>query len=77
MCAYGALSIRSISRTQLASAGRLFLKGDERKWVTKADKQQLINALAPWFIQSGIVIVKDEADVKQLSSNDVIKEGTF
>jgi len=41
------------------------------------DKQQLINALAPWFIQSGIDIIKEGADVKKLNSQDLEKEGTF
>ena len=77
MCAFGALSVKSVSRTQLMSAGRFFLKGEQRKWVPKADKQQLINMLAPCFVQSGIVVVKEGADINNLSTNDVIKEGTF
>lgn len=77
MCAFGALSIKSVSRSQLASAGRFFLKGEQRKWITKADKQQLINVLAPCFVDSGVVVVKEGADINNLSTSDVVKVGTF
>ena len=77
MCAFGALSLKSISRTQLVSVGKFFLKGEQRKWVTKADKQQLVNVLAPHFVQSGEVVIKEGADISNLTSNDVVKEGTF
>ena len=43
----------------------------------KGDKQQLVNALAPCFIQSGEVVIKEGADISNLSCNDVVKEGTF
>ena len=77
MCAFGALSVKNISRAQLASAGKFFLKGEQRKWVTKAEKQQLVNALAPCFVQNGEVVIKEGADTSNLCSDDVVKEGTF
>ena len=40
-------------------------------------QQQLVNALAPCFIQSGEVVIKEGADISNLSSDDVVKEGTF
>ena len=43
----------------------------------KADKQQLVNMLAPCFIHSGDVVIKEGADISNLSCNDVVKEGTF
>ena len=43
----------------------------------KANKQQLVNVLAPCFIRSGEVVIKEGADISDLSCNDVVKEGTF
>ena len=77
MCAYVALSLKDISHTQLSSAGRFFLKGEERNWVGKADKQQLVNVLALWFVQSGVVVIKEGSDISNLSCDDVFKDTPF
>jgi len=54
-----------------------FLKGEERNWVGKADKQQLVNVLALWFVQSGVVVIKEGSDISNLSCDDVFKDAPF
>ena len=77
MCAFDAHHFKEISRGQLASAARFFLKGEERKSVPKADKYQLVSLLAPVFLRKGIVALQEGADVDNLCRNDVVKERTF
>ena len=77
MRAFGALPIKSVSRTRLMSAGRFFLKADQRKILLKAKKQQLINILAPYFANSGMVVIREGNDIGYSSSNNVVKEDAF
>ena len=77
MCAFGAHSLKEVSRGQLASAAKFFLKGTERKLVPKADKHELVSLLAPFFIQSGVVAIRDGASSQDLERDDVTNEGTF
>ena len=37
----------------------------------------MVNKLAPCFIQSGQVVIKEGVDKSNLSCNDVVKEGIF
>ena len=76
MCAFGAHSLKNISRFQMASAARYFMS-DQTKFITKADKYQLIKPLAKAFINKGIVVVKEGADMEKLKRDDVNKEKTF
>ena len=76
MCAFGAHSFKEIARTQLASAAKFFLKGEDRKLVSNADKYQLVRLLAPIFIERKVV-VRYGANNSNLSREDVSKEGTF
>ena len=77
MCAFGAHSYKEISRSQLASAAKYFSKGEEKKMMAKAEKQQLIVPLASIFIRENIVTIREGADLTNLSMDDVCKEGTF
>lgn len=77
MCAFGALSYKDISRTQLASAAKYFTKGEEKKMMAKAEKYQLVGHLASIFLRERIVQIKEGANLNNLSIDDVCKEGTF
>ena len=77
MCAFGAHSYQEVSRTQLASAIRYFMKGQQKKTMNKAEKHQLVGPLAAIFIQENIVKVREGASLSVLSIDDVTEEGTF
>ena len=50
MCAFGAHTFKEVAHSQLTSAAKFFLKGEGRKLITKADKQQLVDLLAPFSL---------------------------
>ena len=77
MCAFGAHTFKEVARSQLTSAAKFFLKGEGRKLIAKADKQQLVDLLAPVFIDKEVVVLHDGANKKNLCREDVSKEGTF
>ena len=77
MCAFGAHTYREVTRTQLASAIRYFTKGEERKTLTKKEKHELVSPLARMFLKKEIVTIRKEANLNNLSVQDVNKEGTF
>lgn len=77
MCAFGAHTFKEVARSQLTSAAKFFLKGEGRKLIAKADKQQLVDLLAPVFIDKEVVVLRDGANKKNLCREDVSKEGTF
>ena len=54
----------------------IFLKADQRKLLPRAEKQQLLNILAPHFINSRTVVIREGANISNSSSNDVFKEGS-
>ena len=58
---------------------RLFelFKAEERQFITKADKHQLVGPLASAFIKKGIVIIKDGANIQHLLRSYVSKEKTL
>ena len=77
MCAFGAHTFKEVARSQLTSAAKFFLKGEGRKLIAKADKQQLVDLLALVFIDKEVVVLCDGANKKNLCREDVSKEGTF
>ena len=77
MCAFGAHTFKEVARSQLTSAAKFFLKGEGRKLIAKADKQQLVDLLAPVFIDKEVVVLHDWANKNNLCREDVSKEGTF
>lgn len=76
MCAFGAHSFKEITRSQLASAAKFFMK-DNKKNISKAEKHQLVGPLASVFIDRGILVVRDGAKIDDLTRSDVSKEKTF
>ena len=72
MCAFGAHSFKEISRSQLASAAKFFMKNKKRD-MGNAEKSQLVGPLASVFIDRGIV----GATIENLSRDDLTKEKTF
>lgn len=76
MCAFGAHSFKEISRSQLASAAKFFIK-DKKRDMGKADKTQLVGPLASVFIDRGIVAIREGATVTDLCRDDISKEKTF
>ena len=73
MCAFGAHTFKEISRAQMASAAKFFKAG----CIQKADKHQLVVPLASVFLNEGIVMIRDGADIEHLVRNDVSKVKTF
>ena len=76
MCAFGAHSFKEISRSQLASAAKFFIKNKKRD-MGKAEKMQLVGPLASVFIDRGIVVIREGATITNLSRDDITKEKTF
>lgn len=77
MCAFGAHTIKEVSRSQMASAVKFFLEVAERKHLKTADKSQLVKPLAMAFVKKKIVIVKEGTNMDDLSRCDIYKVGTF
>jgi len=78
LCAFGIHNIKEVSRSQLHSATRLYCTSEEKKNLSKCDKKDdLIVPLASLLLREGIISVKDEADMKNLSRDDILKEKPF
>ena len=76
MCAFDAHSFKEISRSQLASAAKFFIR-DKKRDMGKAEKVQLFGPLASVFLDRGIVVIREGATITNLSCNDISKEKTF
>ena len=76
MCAFGAHSFKEISRSQLVSAAKFYIKNKKRD-LGKAEKMQLVGPLASVIIDRGIVVLKEGATFANLSRNDVTKVKPF
>ena len=76
MCAFGAHTIKEVTRSQMASASKFFLGAADRQ-ICKGEKSQMMKPLAMAFLNKKIVVVKGDADYNDLSRGDVAKEGTF
>ena len=76
MCAFEAHTFKDISRSQLASAAKFFT-AEERQYISKADKHQLVGPLASALIKKGIVAIRDGANMQHLLRSDISKEKTF
>ena len=76
MCAFETHTFKEISRSQLASAAKFF-KAEERPFITKADKHQLVGPLASVLVKKGIVAIRDGANMQHLVRSDITKEKTF
>ena len=77
MCAFGAHTFKEVARSQLTSAAKFFLKGEGRKLIAKADKQQLVDLLAPVFIDKEVVVLRDGANKKIYAGRMLARRGHF
>jgi len=50
------------------------MKGDEKRTMAKAEKNQLVSPLASIFIKEGIVVIRDGAKLNHLTRNDINKD---
>lgn len=69
--------IKEVSRSQLQSASRTLLSGEERNRLQKLEKSEFILPLAKAMINQDIVKVRRGADMKSLSRSDVEKMKPF
>ena len=56
---------------------RYFTKGDEIKMQPKKEKHELVRPLAKVFVKKDIVMIREGANLSNLSIEDVNKEGTL
>ena len=54
-----------------------FFKAEERPFIAKADKHQLVGPLASVLVKKGIVTIRDGANMQHLVRSDITKEKTF
>ena len=77
MCAFGAHTFKEVAHSQLTSAAKFFLKGEGRKLIAKADKQQLVDLLALVFIDKEVVVLRDGANKKIYAGRMLARRGHF
>lgn len=78
LCAFSKHNIKEVSRAQLHSATKLYCTSEEKKRFSKCDKKDdLIIPLASLLLREGIISITDEADMANLSIDDVLKTKTF
>ena len=74
--AFSSHFLKEISRTQLLSAAKILIPQNKKKYST-FEKNDFLLPLGKAFVEKAIVKIREGADVKNLSRNDVEKVGTF
>ena len=75
MCAFGAHTIKEVTRSQMSSAVKFFLGKAGKSQLQKADKSQLIKPLAMAFLEKKVVRVDAGANMDHLVRGNVHNEG--